>query len=262
MRIATFATRGDERRERSAREDRSSDALRVPYFIRARQANGRPRRSGHPTRYRRALHSAYDPFVGGHVAAWGARARRRVAIAENSARRRNDEGTPRGSPVREYTRTRVCITVTLGASSRPLASLAPRDHLYLSALSLSLSPLGGPTPVFVYLSVGRTVSSAALRIRARARETDRERKKERARETRSSERARCNGTSVTQSWEDYGIETPGGKAQCQSALHFVPVSTESVTRDVVFAAFPRKVSGGRARRSGRGEKMIGERGKR
>lgn len=56
------------------------------------------------------------------------------------------------------------------------------------------------------------------------------------------ERARCNGTSITQSWEDYGIETPGGKAQCQSALHFVPVSTESVTRDVVFAAFPRKVS--------------------
>ncbi|KAL0103433.1 hypothetical protein PUN28_017595 [Cardiocondyla obscurior] len=69
--------------------------------------------------------------------------------------------------------------------------------------------------------------------------------------------------SVTQSWEDYGIETPGGKAQCQSALHFVPVSTESVTRDVVFAAFPRKVSGGlprRARRRGRGKavkKMIG-----
>lgn len=56
------------------------------------------------------------------------------------------------------------------------------------------------------------------------------------------ERARCNGMSITQSWEDYGIETPGGKAQCQSALHFVPVSTESVTRDVVFAAFPRKVS--------------------
>jgi hypothetical protein len=54
--------------------------------------------------------------------------------------------------------------------------------------------------------------------------------------------------SITQSWEDYGIETPGGKAQCQSALHFVPVSTESVTRDVVFAAFPRKVWRPRARR--------------
>lgn len=43
---------------------------------------------------------------------------------------------------------------------------------------------------------------------------------------------------ITQSLDDYGIETPGGLTQCQSALHFVPVFTESVGfSDVDFALF-------------------------
>jgi len=144
--------------------------------------------------------------------------------------------------------------VTLRASSRPLASRA----VARSMPPLPVSSLSGGSDTRISLCQALSTVRIFARYSARKRERETERERERARawirdsEKDIRERARCNGTSVTQSWEDYGIETPGGKAQCQSALHFVPVSTESVTRDVVFAAFPRKVSGGRAR-DGRGD---------
>lgn len=209
----------------------------VPYIASTRSSSARfawTRRAA-----RRGLGSASLPV---DVAKFRAEKTRLIFfIRVASARARERESPPH----------RACTTdVTLRASSRPLASRAVARPTLPPLPVSSLSEIRPDIPV--YLPVRRPVSRRGF---ATPLERGRERRRElRARRIRDSERARCNGTSVTQSWEDYGIETPGGKAQCQSALHFVPVSTESVTRDVVFAAFPRKVSGGRAHDGGGGER--------
>jgi len=146
-----------------------------------------------------------------------------------------------------FYRTRATTSFPYFTYGPPFASCASFDASFTCQLSLSLA-LSLSLSLSLSLFLWWRYSCLSVRRCQAERFAILERERNREYNLGISERARCNGMSITQSWEDYGIETPGGKAQCQSALHFVPVSTESVTRDVVFAAFPRKVWRPRARR--------------
>jgi len=150
---------------------------RFAFHISAEPSEREARRSGHPTRYRRALHSA-DPFIVTTFADTSPREARR-----NAASTRADE--PPVDNTSEFRREGCLhrageyLTVYHRDVTRELASarISRRRAPDACTFTCQLSLRGGPTPVF--LSVSRANGPARTRERERERERERKREKER-----------------------------------------------------------------------------------